>query len=325
MFEDVTAARTRKAHFQSYGGWATTEGASLMGRVIEGGPPSGRHRSNTWGKRASTAGAFLRGEVENADIVVTDTATGAAVTWRTDDEGFYDVRVPGPLTAGTHTFRLELTGSRYNPPAIEITLDVVDARTEGFLAVVDIDDTLTDTGVTAGRWDVAVASIGRDAGDMRPFPGSKETLAALAVEGVSIIYVSASPVELAPRLSQFLRERGYPEGPLILRYWPKHGIRDPGPFKRKAVDRLLADFPRRRLVLFGDNGERDPELFADIAKDTGRVAAAYVRTTVSVDKDDPRYHGMVTFDSWREVACDAGERRLIRGTTAQHIATAQDP
>jgi phosphatidate phosphatase APP1 len=167
-----------------------------------------------------------------------------------------------------------------------------------------------------------MATIGRDAGDMRPFPGSKETLAALAAEGVPIVYVSASPVELAPRLSQFLRERGFPEGPLILRYWPTHGIRDPRPFKRKAIDRLLADFPLRKLLLFGDNGEHDPQLFADVANETGRVAAAYVRTTLDVEAGDPRYQGMLPFDHWREVACDAAKRGLIRTTTADEIATA---
>jgi phosphatidate phosphatase APP1 len=160
---------------------------------------------------------------------------------------------------------------------------------------------------------------------MRPFPGSKETLSALAAEGIPIFYVSASPVELAPRLSQFLRERGFPEGPLILRYWPTHGIKDPRPFKRKAVDRLLADFPMRKLVLFGDNGEHDPELFAEVAKDTGRVAAAYVRTTLKVEKHDPRYRGLATFASWHEVACDAAERGLIRRTTAESIANAREP
>jgi phosphatidate phosphatase APP1 len=325
LVSDLPHDETRTAHFQSYGAWGTTEGASFLGRVVEGEAPSGRHRSNPWGKRGSTAGAFLRGDVDDAAIVVSDTATGMTMQWRTDDEGFYDVRLPGPLAPGRHTFRLELTGSAFQPPAIEISLDVADASSEGLLAVVDIDDTLTETGVTAGAWDLVWTTVGRDAGDMRPFPGSKETLSALAAEGVPIFYVSASPVELAPRLSQFLREQGFPEGPLVLRYWPTHGIRDPRPFKRRALDRLLADFPMKKLVLFGDNGEHDPELFAEVAKNTGRVAAAYVRTTLKVEKDDPRYSGMVAFRDWREVACDAGRRGLIRGTAAEAIAAAGTP
>jgi phosphatidate phosphatase APP1 len=132
--------------------------------------------------------------------------------------------------------------------------------------------------------------------------------------------LSASPVELAPRLSQFLREAGYPEGALMLRYWPRHGIRDPMSYKRKTVDRLLADFPRRRLLLFGDNGEHDPELFAAIARETGRVEAAYVRATLPIQEGEARYAGMVTFEDWRQVACDAALRNFISPIAAERIA-----
>jgi phosphatidate phosphatase APP1 len=325
MLVDLPDDDTRTAHFQSYGGWASTSGARVMGRVVEGLPPSGKARTNSWKKRASTAGAFARGDVDDADVLVTDVETGVAVRAKSDDEGFYDVDVPGPWPPGRRAFRVELIGSTFKPPPIEITLEVHDPEAAGLLAIVDIDDTLTETGVTSGKWDLAWATIGRDAGDMRPFPGSSETLRALAAEGIPILYLSASPVELAPRLSQFLRQSGFPEGPLMLRYWPRHGIRDPRSFKRGVVDRVLADFPNRKLLLFGDNGEKDPELFAAIAKETGRVEAAYVRTTLPVETGDARYAGMVPFDDWRQVACDAALRNVISETAAERITTSGDP
>jgi phosphatidate phosphatase APP1 len=36
--------------------------------------------------------------------------------------------------------------------------------------------------------------------------------------------------------------------------------------KRRTIDRIMDDFPGRRFVLVGDSGERDPEVYAAIAR-----------------------------------------------------------
>jgi hypothetical protein len=50
-----------------------------------------------------------------------------------------------------------------------------------------------------------------------------------------------------------------------------------------------------------------------------------VRKTLSIGTDEWRYRGVVTFEHWREVARDAGERGLIRATAADQIADIEDP
>lgn len=293
----------------------------VRGRVAEGKPPSGRHHRHRFTKGLSTAKAFLRGDVEHARVVVVDVASGKRAEGRTDDEGFYDVRLPGPLPAGPRTVRVALEGSKYRPDPVDIEVTVVDAASPGLLVICDIDDTLVDTGVTRGIGATVLETALRDAGDMRAYPAAAATLQAFAAGGAPIVYLSASPVELAPRLTQFLRDQGFPPGALMLRYYPDEGIGNPVGYKRARIDRLLGDFGGRKVVLVGDNGEHDPELFRQVATATGRVAAAYVRLTLASAPGD----GLVGFHAWREVARDAGRRGLIRWMTAARIVTERAP
>ena len=36
--------------------------------------------------------------------------------------------------------------------------------------------------------------------------------------------------------------------------------------KRRVIEQIMADFPGRRFLLVGDSGERDPEVYAAVAK-----------------------------------------------------------
>ena len=143
--------------------------------------------------------------------------------------------------------------------------------------VTDIDDTLIDTGSPAAAPDDRKIAK-QDARDIRAFPGASEALSTFAAAGIPVVYLTASPVELAPRIGQFLELRGFPGGALFLRYYPHEGTGDPTAYKRARVARVLADFPGRKLVMFGDNGEKDPEIFGDLARETGRVKAVFRRT-----------------------------------------------
>ncbi len=315
----ATPAHAKTAHVQAYGGWATTDGAVLLGRVLEGTPPSGRQHHHRVTKLGSTAKAFLAGDVEDARVRVTDTASGKSIELDANGEGFFDARFPGPLAAGAHAFSVQAAKGKYRAPAVEVVLEVVDGKSAGFLVIVDIDDTITATGVTGSKKDLIVGTALRGASDMQPFPASVLVLRALADAGAQVIYLTASPVQLGPRLRGFLDASGFPAGPLLLRYWKDDGMGDPRAYKRARVDRLLADFPARQLILFGDNGEQDPELFEELAAATKRVAFAFVRATVPGAQTDARYRGVLLFSHFGEVARDLGRRGVIRWWLAQRI------
>jgi phosphatidate phosphatase APP1 len=53
--------------------------------------------------------------------------------------------------------------------------------------------------------------------------------------------------------------------------------------KLTLIRALLADHPALRVVLIGDTGQLDPEIYATIAQETpNRVRAIYVRCTVGM-------------------------------------------
>jgi len=318
------AAWAKRAHIVPLGGHGTTAGGVVLrGRALAGKPSSGAKGRGRLRKTLSTAHAFLRNDLEHVEVVVADAASGQEWKFSTDGEGFFDATVPGPLPAGARRYRVTLGAGKWKADPVELEVPVVDAAAAGLVVVCDIDDTIVETGVADGKTGMVLRVAASSADDMRPYPAAAATLAAFAEAGAPIVYVSAGPVELAPRTTAFLGARGFPSGALFLRHYEDDGIGDPTAYKRKHIDRVLADYPARKLVLVGDNGEHDPDLFAAVAKDTGRVAAAYVRATLPVKAGDPRYDGLTVFSAWTDVARHAGKAKLLRWLRVQRILAAE--
>jgi phosphatidate phosphatase APP1 len=310
----ATPALAKKdAHLQSYGGYATTEVAVIRGRAARGKPIADKPRGDAR-KVLATARAFLGRDIEHARLRVEHGALSAAV--RADDEGFFEARLAGKLAAGRQRFVVLLDEPRYSAAPLVVDLEVVDG-TRGVVVVSDIDDTIIDTGVTGGKLDLIARIAASDARDIVPLAGAAEALRAFAAEGVPIVYLTASPVDIGPRLVQFLELAGFPAGAIFLRHYGTHGVGNPTRYKRARFDQVLRDFPGRRLVLFGDNGEKDVDIFRALAAATGRVQAAYVRRTLP----RPAPEGIVLFDEWAEVV----EHARRTGTLAASGSERHDP
>ncbi len=99
-----------------------------------------------------------------------------------------------------------------------------------------------------------------------------------------MFYVSTSPWNLHEMLMQFLRLRGFPIGPLFLTDWgPGRGrlLRvSSQEHKLTLIRGILQEHPALRLVLIGDSGQADPEIYAILAAELPeRIAAVYIRRT----------------------------------------------
>ena len=147
-----------------------------------------------------------------------------------------------------------------------------------FLLVSDFDDTVAVTGVTSLPRLLATTFL--EDGDTQPaVPGMAALYRCLAspragVAAPALAFVSGSPVQLAPRIGRFLARNGFPPAALYLR--------DLGPatlsgYKQPVLARLAGRFPQP-LVLVGDSGEKDPEIYAEFAAaHPGRVLATFIR------------------------------------------------
>ena len=139
---------------------------------------------------------------------------------------------------------------------------------EGLSLISDIDDTVKITNV-AHRRELLANTFLRE---FAAVPGMAEAFRRLEESGTAFHYVSASPWQLVPNLCDFFALAGLPAGSMHLKLFR---LKDSTPLgrlpsrkrsKRRAIERILTDFPNRRFVLVGDSGERDPEVYAAVAR-----------------------------------------------------------
>ncbi|MDO5103005.1 MAG: App1 family protein [Lautropia sp.] len=108
-------------------------------------------------------------------------------------------------------------------------------------------------------------------------------------------YLSSSPLQLLPVLTEFLNEQQFPPGSLMLREstsWRSllPGDGDSEAHKQAQLRRLLTTFPKRQFILIGDSGEADPEIYAEVARQHPRqIRAIFIRDVTGEKADAPRY------------------------------------
>jgi phosphatidate phosphatase APP1 len=285
-------ARSRSpAHFriEPYIGHGGPAGVVVRGRVLDN--PVGTEAVEGEGVGAAvrrTVRHFLTDELPDVPLEVT--VAGARAATVTDSEGYFVVRVPttpetlvSPWTRGTVELSGDYrgwTGTREAP--VDIRVPSADAS---FGILSDVDDTILQTGVQrVGR--MILQTFTGSSLTRTPFPGAVELYQELAAGVNPVFYVSSSPWNLHGFLVAFLRHRGFPLGPVLLRdllgTWAGHEQ------KHDRIREVLDLHPDLPFVLLGDSGEHDPEIYADIVREyPGRILAVYIRE-VRLDPGDGR-------------------------------------
>ncbi|MBI3464040.1 MAG: DUF2183 domain-containing protein [Planctomycetes bacterium] len=113
--------------------------------------------------------------------------------------------------------------------------------------------------------------------------------------GAVFHYVSASPWQLCEPLCAFFKQVNLPEGTLHLRHYRLDGTSlgaarfPPDELKSAEIEKLLIAYPGRRFLLFGDSGQRDPEVYGHIARQfDDQVLGVFIRE-VEQSPDAVRY------------------------------------
>jgi len=138
----------------------------------------------------------------------------------------------------------------------------------GLSIISDIDDTIKHSHVR-DRKELLTNTFLRS---FQPIPTISLLYGEWARQGAQFHYVSSSPWQLHDPLAEFLASEGFPEGSLHLRSFSLRNSRLLSPFvfrpenKARSIRNLLLQFPRRRFVLIGDSGERDPEIYGEVAR-----------------------------------------------------------
>ena len=271
---------------------------TLSGRVLKHAPSTG---SSTFSKNLRR---LTSSNWEGATVEVRYADRSAEVV--SGHDGNFSVTLPGdkkPFEVGLATAEAHVKGAE----AGIATVDIV-ATTAPFFVVSDFDDTLAVTNVINGSGLVKAALLE----DEKSQP---------VVEGMSAFYgclkddkparpafalVSGSPAQYLGRVREFLNSHGFPVFGIYLR--------DIGPktlsnYKQPVIRALLKEVPNQ-VVLIGDSGEHDPEVYGQMRTEfPERVKAIYIRDAGHAE-DAKRFPGMFLFKHPREAALDAVKQGL---------------
>ena len=274
------------ARIEPYVGYGSQGWVRVLGRVVLAGPgvrdadlPGAGAHPASGPARPVTA---LRGWRSFAVVPlpfarVHAVVDGVASRLVADRGGFVDSIIDSALAPGWHDVELVTAGGR----TATVPVIVIDPDTR-FGVVSDIDDTVMITRLPRpliAAWN----TFFRHDSAREPVPGMAELYRrAFGASGeVPVIYLSTGAWNAAPAIGRFLRRHGYPTGPLLLTDWgPTNSgwFRSGAEHKRAALRRLLTELPSIRWVLVGDDGQRDPQIYAEVVQEhPERVLAVVIR------------------------------------------------
>jgi hypothetical protein len=177
---------------------------------------------------------------------------------------------------------------------------------EGLSVISDIDDTVKISGLPVGRSFVIRKTFFEE---FKAAPLMAQRYQRW--EDAVFHYVSGAPWQIYRPLSEFLlsSEQGFPKGTFHMKFVPKNLIsiktwsslsglvtNENVTFDQKIVQisAIISDFPKREFILVGDSGERDPEVYREIAEHyPGQIKEIIIRDVINDRQMNPeRLEGM---------------------------------
>jgi phosphatidate phosphatase APP1 len=247
---------------------------------------------------------------ESAKTVVVRLGDTAAVVGKSGGDG----RCSGVVELTPEQAEVAAKG---NPPAIEYAAVLAgddSRRFEGWVQLLDdggvsvisdIDDTIKITEVH----DKKKILENTFAKPFRPAPGMPALYRRWAEQGAAFHYISNSPLPLLGAITAFIAAESFPMGSVGLKpfRWKDGTFLElfdaPEAHKQGVIEGVVEAFEKRRFVLVGDTGERDPEIYAAVArKHPDRIAKIYLR--------DPQPGGTAGVDERLAKAYDGLPREL---------------
>jgi phosphatidate phosphatase APP1 len=120
--------------------------------------------------------------------------------------------------------------------------------------------------------------------DFVPVDGMPELYQQWQIQGAKFHYVSSSPWQFYEPLDEFMQAHGFPEATMSLK---KIRFKDETFFnlfksatktKPQAINAIIKKYPDRKYVLLGDSGEKDAQVYAQIANEhPEKISKIYIR------------------------------------------------
>ena len=197
------------------------------------------------------------------------------------------------VNPGSHSFSTipELTKNKIFTGTFQII-----SKT-GYSVISDIDDTIKDSNVL-DKEELIQNTFFRK---FKAVKGMSQLYKKFENKGAVFHYVSGSPWQLYPSIDNFLNEEQFPEGSVDLKFFRikdksfiKFIIADQLNYKINSIKNILDRFPERKFILVGDSGEKDPEVYSELAaKYKGRIKYIFIRDVGLIDAGSERRRNVV--------------------------------
>lgn len=286
-----------------YIGYATAETLRLRGRVL-------RHKNiapstdkdSLWENMTAAYQHLESDEIPYAVVRASYGDGEVSGEFKADDEGYFLVELPihTQPTERWVEVRLELVSAPVNFEGDVVAHGrvLVPSTQATFGLISDIDDTVLQSSAT-NYLKAARLMFLQNAKTRLPFDGVATLYQQLQKGGAGtaenpVFYVSSSPWNLFPLLTEFFELQSLPLGPLFLKDYgisPKQFITSGhGAHKLAQIEEILTAYPDLSFILMGDSGQKDPEIYRTaVETHPGRIAAVYIRD-VTDDKRDAEVH-----------------------------------
>lgn len=266
MRRNVAIRRGNQPTVLSFTGYGTTSWIRVLSRVVmapDEAFENGRRLAKVVEDGVRGWRNFVSPSVPYAEVEVH--VGEQTFTVRADRGGVVDARVEVAMEPGWQTIQLAAADGEVSTSDIFIVRDDV---TTGLVS--DIDDTVVVTALPRpllAAWNSFVL----DEHARTPTPGMAVLLHRVleSSPGSPVIYLSTGAWNVAQTLSRFLSRNLYPFGPLLLTAWgptEDRWFRSGMEHKVTQLERLAQDFPHMKWLLVGDDGQHDPEIYADFAR-----------------------------------------------------------
>lgn len=241
---------------------------------------------------------FESDEIRNTAVSL-KLPNGKIIAGVTDNEGYYLIDepiedlaemaneegwVPYEIAYNTPEIQHRILGENRFPGEI-----LIPSPTADFGVISDIDDTILHTGMVSSlKWQVILNTFFKRAEKRTPLEGAAEFYHELhrgpgGESANPIFYVSHSPWNLYRYLEHFLTTNEFPKGPILLRSFQSFLNRKKKlaekPQKQREILNIFNTYPELNFILIGDSGERDADIYIEIAEAyPDRVLAIYLRS-----------------------------------------------
>jgi phosphatidate phosphatase APP1 len=275
-----------------YHGYGNDKHLMIMGHVFSVSPmPRKKYKRNVWTNSLALIRYFMVRSVPNVKVHTTWEGKKWEVQAATDGFFRFEISLDKPLQPGLHTITIMLAGSQLKSRYKWIakskgTFIIPNPNQYGFIS--DIDDTFLISH-SSSFFKKLYVLFTKNAHSRKPFAGVVRHYNLLARSNAQtdkpnpFFYVSSSEWNLYNFINDFISKNGLPPGVLLLSQVKKlHELFKTGSGKHAAkfmrIARILESFPNQQFVLFGDDSQQDPSIYASIVEHfPHRITCVYLR------------------------------------------------